>query len=100
MPTSQQIAQEKAAVLANAQGTSPAGGELKGKLQVAFTLEAGMDEGTVVHVTKDGIMLENGIGGRPNEVYINDKLWKPRWAQPEKTDGPNKSDIFPLPLSR
>ena len=92
----QQIAEEKAAVLANSKIASPAGGEMKGKLQVAFTLEAGLDEGTVVHVTKDGIMLENGIGGRPNEVYINDKLWKPRWAQPEKTDGPNKSDIFPL----
>lgn len=69
----------------------------------SFTVEALIDGGSELHVTKDGIQwvvpggeAKPGLHLGSNEAtYVNGARWKPRWKN-EGERGPDTSEVYPL----
>ncbi|HEY1051375.1 MAG TPA: hypothetical protein VGE39_16500 [Prosthecobacter sp.] len=69
----------------------------------SFTVEALIDGGSELHVTKDGIQwvvpggeAKPGLHVGSNEAtYVNGARWKPKWKNPGER-GPDTSDVYPL----
>jgi hypothetical protein len=68
-----------------------------------FTVEALIDGGSQLHVTKDGIywMVPGGEAkpgkheGANEGTYVNGSRWKPNWRL-EGDRGPDTSDVYPI----
>lgn len=80
---------------------TPAGGKVE--VEESFTVEALIDGGSELHITKDGLYwMVPGTEAKPglhegsNEAtYINGSRWKPKWRI--KGDrGPDTSDVYQI----
>jgi hypothetical protein len=73
----------------------------KGEIQI-LALVDGIVE---LHVTATGIHWVNGMYAKPGQhgrqnvpTYVNGTPWFPKWGQPEKNRGLDRSEPFPLPV--
>jgi hypothetical protein len=76
--------------------------QMRDEGRIVLTVEALVDGPSTLYVRKDGLLWVNGGNAKPGlseePTYVDDKPWLPKWGDPERKRGADRTDVFSITL--